>query len=178
MKKLLLLSILSLIFISCEGPMGPPGRDGFDGVDGRDGADGADGINIVGQMFEATVSFNSDNEYKVFVDIPSQIEVFDTDIILAYILVGEYEGRDIWEPLPQTLFFENKILLYGYDYTYFDVSFFLDGTVNLDFLDASFTDDIIFRVAVLPADQVQGLDLNNMDNVLNAIGNKEIIKLH
>lgn len=169
MKKLFLLPLISLLFLSCEGPMGSPGRDGIDG---------ADGINIIGQMFEATVSFNSDNEYKVFVDIPSQIEVFDTDIIMAYVLVGEYEGRDIWEPLPQTLFFENKILLYGYDYSYFDVSFFLDGTVDLDYLDPSFTQNIIFRVAVLPADQVQGLDLNNMDNVLNAMENKDIIKLH
>lgn len=169
MKKLFLLPLISLLFLSCEGPMGSPGRDGIDG---------ADGINIIGQMFEATVSFNSENEYKVFVDIPSQIEIFDTDIIIAYILVGEYEGRDIWEPLPQTLFFENKILLYGYDYTYFDVSFFLDGTVDLDYLDPSFTQNIVFRIAVLPADQVQGLDLNNMDNVLNAMENKDIIKLH
>lgn len=164
MKKLLLLPLLALLFISCEGPMGPPGRDG---------------VNIVGQMFEANVSFNAGNGYEVFVDIPSQIDVYDTDIIVAYILVGEFEGKDIWEPLPQTLFLDDgTTLLYGYNYTIVDVSFFLDGTTNLDFLDSGFTQDIIFRVAVLPADQVQGLDLNNMDNVLNSLENNEIIKLH
>jgi len=166
MKKLLLLPLLSLLFISCEGPMGPPGRDGQDGV------------NIIGKMFETTVSFNSGDEYKVFVDIPSQIEVYPSDIIVAYILVGDFEGKDIWEPLPQTLFFDDGTLLYGYNYTLADVSFFLDGTVNLDFLDSSFKQNIVFRVAVLPADQVQGLDLNNMDNVLNALNTKEIIKLN
>jgi hypothetical protein len=162
MKKLLLLPLLSLLFLSCEGPMGPPGRDGQV---------------IVGQMFEANISFNSGNNYEEFIDIPSQIDVFPTDIIVAYILVGEFEGRDIWEPLPQTLFFDDGTLLYGYNYTLADVSFFLDGTVNLDFLDSSFTQNIVFRVAVLPADQVQGLDLNNMDNVLNTL-NKEIIKIN
>ena len=163
MKKLLLLPLLALLFISCEGPMGPPGRDG---------------VNIVGQMFEANVSFDAGNGYEVFVDIPGQIDVYDTDIIVAYILVGEFEGKDIWEPLPQTLFFEDATLLYGYNYTMVDVSFFLDGTVYFDDLPSEFTQDIIFRVAVLPADQVQGLDLNNMDNVLNSLENNEIIKLH
>ena len=166
MKKLLLLPILALLFISCEGPMGPPGRDGQDGV------------NILGQIFETTVSFNSNDDYSVFVDIPSQIEVYDTDIIVAYILVGDFEGIDIWEPLPQTLFFEDGTLLYGFNYTLADVSFFLDGTVDLDYLDQGFTQNIVFRVAVLPADAVQGMDLSNMENVLNAIGNKEVIKLH
>lgn len=167
MKKfLILLPILSLLFISCEGPMGPPGQDGLNGV------------NILGQIFEAQVNFNAGDNYEVFVDIPNQIEVFDTDIIMAYILVGEFEGRDIWEPLPQTLFFEDETLLYGFNYTTLDVSFFLDGTVDFDNLPSEFTQNIIFRVAVLPADAVQGMDLSNMENVLNAMENKDIIKLH
>ena len=163
MKKLFLLPILALLFVSCEGPMGPPGRDGQV---------------IVGQMFEVNATFNSGNDYQEFFDIPSQIDVFDTDVMVAYILIGDFEGRDIWEPVPQTLFFEDGTLLYGFNYTLADVSFFLDGSVYLDDLDSSFTQDIIFRVAVLPADQVQGLNLKNMDNVLNAMENKEIIKLH
>jgi len=170
MKKLLLLPVIALLFISCEGPMGPPGRDGFDGVDG---------INILGQIFETQVSFSAGDNYEAFVDIPNEIEVFDTDIIMAYILVGEYEGIDIWEPLPQTLFFEDeKILLYGYNYTTLDVGFFLDGTVDFDDLTSDFTQNIIFRVAVLPADAVQGMDLSNMENVLNSLQNKEIIKIN
>jgi len=163
MKKLLLLPVIALLFISCEGPMGPPGRDGQV---------------IVGQMFEANISFNAGNDYTEFVDIPSQIDVYPSDIVMAYILTGEFEGKDIWEPLPQTLFFDDGTLLYGYNYTLNDVSFFLDGTVNLDFLDPSYKNNIIFRVAVLPADQVQGLNLNNMDSVLSSMGSREIIKLN
>jgi len=164
MKKLFLLPLISLLFLSCEGPMGPPGRDGQV---------------IVGQMFEVTASFNAGNDYQEFFDIPSQIDVFASDIIVAYTLVEvTNNGLDVWEPLPQTYFLDGKTLLYGYNYTLNDVSFFLDGTVDLDYLDPSFTQNIVFRVAVLPVDQVQGLDLNNMDNVLNAMENKDIIKLH
>ncbi len=166
MKKLLLIPFITLLFISCEGPMGPPGRDGLDG------------INILGQIFEAQINFSAGDNYEAFVDIPNQIEVFDTDIIMAYILVGEFEGRDIWEPLPQTLFFEDETLLYGFNYTTLDVGFFLDGTVDFDNLPSEFTQNIIFRVAVLPADAVQGMDLSNMENVLNSLINKEIIKIN
>ncbi len=163
MKKLLLIPFIALLLISCEGPMGPPGRDGQV---------------IVGQMFEANISFNAGNDYQEFVDIPSQIDVYPTDIVVAYILAGDFDGSDIWEPLPQTLFLNEGTLLYGYNYTEFDVGFFLDGTVDLDQLDSDFTNNIIFRVAVLPADQVQGLDLSNMTNVLNSLENKEIIHLN
>ena len=169
MKKLLLLPILALLFVSCEGPMGPPGRDGQDGQV------------IVGQMFEVTATFNSSNDYQEFFDIPSQIEVFDSDIIMVYILDGvDNNGRDIWQPLPKSFFFDDDddVLIYSFDYTMVDVSLFLDGTVYFDDLPSEFTQDIIFRVAVLPVDGIQGLNLNNMENVLNAMGNKEIIILH
>ncbi len=163
MKKFLLLPILALLFVSCEGPMGPPGRDGQV---------------IVGQIFEVNVSFDAADNYEVFVDIPSQIDVYPSDIVVAYILMGEFEGRDIWEPLPQTLFFGDETLLYGYNFTLADVSFFLDGTVFFDSLPSDYTNNIIFRVAVLPADNVQGLDLNNMENVLNYLDNNEVIKIN
>jgi hypothetical protein len=168
MKKLLLLPIISLLLVSCQGDPGPPGRDGVDGLDG---------INILGQIFEAQVDFNANNNYEVLVDIPTQIEVFDTDVVIAYILIGENNGIDIWEPLPQTLFFNDGILLYGYNFTFEDILFFLDGTVLFDNLPPETTQGVIFRVAILPADAANGLDLNNFENVMNSLKNKEIIRL-
>ena len=35
-KLLLLLTVVSFILISCEGPMGPAGNDGLNGADGKD----------------------------------------------------------------------------------------------------------------------------------------------
>ena len=170
MKNLFtLLTLVSLLFISCEGEMGPPGRDGLDGLDG---------VNILGQIFEAQVDFNTGNNFEAYVEFPSNIEVFDTDVVIAYILVGNDNGVDIWEPLPQTLFFDEGILLYGFNHTFADIVFFMDGTIYLENLLPELTQDIIFRVAILPADAAQNLDLNNLENVMNSFKNKEVIKLN
>ena len=169
MKKLLLIPIISLFIISCVSEIGPPGPPGQDGIDG---------INILGQIFEAQVDFTADNGFEVFIEFPSQIEVFDTDVVIAYILVGIDNGVDIWEPLPQTLFFEDGILLYGYNYTFNDIVFFLDGTVSIADLNPELTQDIIFRVAIIPADAAKSMDTNNLKEVMNALHNKEIITLN
>lgn len=172
-KKIgLLLSFLTLFFISCEGEPGPPGFDGLDGLDGLDGADG-----LIGQIFEVEANFTADNEYAFLVDIPAEIEVFDSDIVIAYVLSGVDNDLDIWEPLPQTLFFDNDILLYGFDYTVNDVRFFLDGTIDLSSLDPLFTEGIIFRVAVIPADFAKTIDVSNMHEVMQALKIKSVERL-
>jgi len=153
-------ALLGLLFIGCEGSVGPPGPPGIPGEDGING--------ILGQVFEAEAFFTSGNDYQFLVDIPSNIEVFESDVVIAYILVRVENDLDIWEPLPQTLFFGKDILLYSFDHTLFDVNFFLDGTINLASLDPSFTDGIIFRVAVIPADYAEQIDVNKLENVMQA----------
>jgi hypothetical protein len=154
--------------MSCEGPQGPPGFDGFDGADGADG--------LIGSIFEVEADFTPDG-YEYSVDIPASIEVFDTDIVMAYVLTEVLDGVDIWEPLPQTLFFGNEILLYGYDYTFSDVRFFLDGTIDLNSLGALYTDNILFRVAVIPADFAASIDVSNINEVMDAIQLKSVKRI-
>jgi len=175
MKKLSLFLLCSVVmFMSCEGPVGPPGFDGFDGFDGADGADGADGL--IGTIFEVEDTFAPDG-YEIFADIPSSIEVFDTDIVMAYVLTEVLDGVDIWEPLPQTLFFGNEILLYGFDHTLADVRFFLDGTIDLNSLEALYTDNIVFRVAVIPAAFAENIDVLNINEVMDAMQVKSVKKI-
>lgn len=167
------ISIIVLLFVgiltSCEGDIGPQGPPGFDGLDGADG--------LIGSIFEVEADFNP-NEYEFFVDIPSSIEVFDTDVVIAFILSGVDNNVDIWEPLPQTLFFGNDILLYGYDYTSFDVRFFLDGTIDLNSLDPLYTDNVIFRVAVIPADFAGSINTLNLEEVMDAMNVNNVERIH
>lgn len=170
MKKLtLLLSFLTVLFISCEGEPGPPGFDGLDGLDGADG--------LIGSIFEAEITFSADNDYLALVDIPTSINVLNTDIVIAYILTGFEDDTDIWEPLPQTLFFESDILLYGYDFTVDNVQFFMDGTVDFSTLDALYTDGIIFRVAVIPADAATKIDTSNYNEVKRALQVEKVLRI-
>lgn len=166
MKKISLFLLFSIVlFMSCEGPQGPPGFDGFDGADG-----------LIGSIFEVEADFTPDG-YEYSVDIPASIEVFDTDIVMAYVLTEVLDGVDIWEPLPRTRFFGNEILLYGYDYTFSDVRFFLDGTIDLNSLGALYTDNILFRVAVIPADFAASIDVSNINEVMDAIQLKSVKRI-
>ena len=161
MKKISVHVLLfAALLTSCEGDIGPQGPPGLDGLDGADG--------LIGSIFEVEVDFNPDG-YESFVNIPASIEVFDTDIVIAFILSGVDNNIDIWEPLPQTLFFGNDILLYGYDYTYFDVRFFLDGTIDPNSLDPLYINNIIFRVAAIPADFAGSINTLNLDEVMGAL---------
>lgn len=164
MKKLFtLLFVSSLLFISCEGEQGPPGPLG---------QAGEDGVNILGQVFEAEVDFIEENQFTELVLFPDDIEVFDTDVVLAYALTGVVDGLDVWEPLPRTLFFGDQILLYGFNHTLGDILFFLDGTINFSTLPDDLTQNIVFRIAILPADIAESVDINSLESVMRAVQNK------
>ena len=168
-RTITLLLLVSIALFSCEGTTGVPGPPGPPGQDGADG--------LLGSVFEVEADFTKSNDYQYLVSIPSSIDVFDSDVVMAYKLVGVDGGTDIWEPLPQTLFLGNQILLYGFDYTKNDVSFFLDGTVNFDNLGAEYTDGIVLRVAVIPADFAREIDVNKLDNVLKALDIESVRRL-
>ena len=160
MKKLYTLILFALILVSCEGTVGPPGPPGQDGLDG---------IGLPGLVFEVEADLNAGNNFEYFVEIPSEIEVLESDIVMVYRLMGVFEGDDIWEPLPQTIFRDNGILLYGFDYTLFDVRLFLDGSADFGRLDRVDTDGLIYRIAVLPVDFAKSIDVKKLDKVMEAL---------
>ena len=168
-----LLFLIPIFLVSCEGPVGPPGPPGPAGPAGEDGNGG-----ILGQVIEVEADLNSVTGYEFFVEIPDDIEVYETDVITVYRLMGDFEGTDIWEPLPQTIFLNDGILLYAFDYTLFDVRLFLDGTVDFGRLDPIDTDDLIFRIAIIPADYAKDVDVNKMDKVLKALNVKEVKRIN
>ncbi|TFG75928.1 MAG: collagen-like protein [Flavobacteriales bacterium] len=176
MKKatLILGALLTLFFISCEGPQGPPGYDGFDGVDGQDG------INILGKVIDIEGDFTAQNDYSIFFEFPQSIEVFETDVVLVYLLWeqttdGNGDPVDIWRLMPQTRILNQGLLQYNYDYTFFDVSLFLEADFDLATLPTGDTDNQIFRIAVLPAEFGIGskLDKSNINSVMQALGVQE-----
>ncbi|MGY0392601.1 hypothetical protein ACW5R3_08615 [Bizionia sp. KMM 8389] len=160
MKRKLLFTLLSFIFIlSCEGPQGPPGYDG--------------GL-IVASAFEIELDFTPNNNYEVFE--PYGFTTYPSDVTLVYILWEVSNGQEIWRLLPQTAEFDNGTLVYNFDFTRNDVRFFLDGTVNFNTLDNSWTRNQVFRVVVVPADNVGKQDYSNIDVVIDSYGITEFEK--
>lgn len=166
MKKLyILLSVLTFGLSGCyydEGPRGPRGYDGRDGIDGVDGEES--------YVFEYEFSFTAP-DYSVLLNLPSDFTMLDSDVALVYFLWEvTNEGVEVWRLLPQTLHFSDGMLQYNYDFTKFDVSVFLDGTVNLDGLGANTTDNWIARVVVVPGQFSGRIDYADYDAVKTYFG--------
>jgi hypothetical protein len=141
---LLFLAIGALVFSGCEGDQGPPGPPG------------EPGINLLGQVFEVTINFNDANGYSQLVQFPGNVEVFESDAVLVYLLEDVIPGNggsiDVWSQLPQTFFVNQGTLLYTFDYTFLDVRLFLDANFNLSTLGPEFTQNQTFRIAVVPSE--------------------------
>jgi len=159
MKNIFLLFAItgSLIFSSCEGDQGPQG---------------APGINILGQVFEVTVNFTAGNDFSRLVTIPSNVEVFESDVILVYWLEdvvpdGAGGTLDVWSQLPQTIYLDGGgSFQYTFNHTFIDVLLFLQGDVDLSTLGSGFTIDQVFRIAVVPSEFA---DVNlSMEQIMNS----------
>jgi hypothetical protein len=141
MKNLILLfSLSALLFLSsCEGDQGPQGQPG---------------INILGQVFETTLNFTASNDYSQIVSFPSYVEVYESDVILVYLLEGVTSaGDDIWSQLPQTFFVPQGTLIYNFDHTFFDVQLYLYADFSdLSTLGPEYTNNQTFRIAVVPSE--------------------------
>ena len=176
MKKIkaLLGIFVIVLFAACEGPEGPPGRDGFDGLDGLDGLDG---VNILGQIIEIEGTFAPENDYSIFFEFPQTVEVFESDVVLVYLLfeqVDEPDGGDpidVWRLLPQTRILDQGLLQYNFDHTFLDVNIFLESDFDLGLLLPGDTDNQVFRIAVVPAEfsTDSSIDISNLDDLMSAM---------
>jgi hypothetical protein len=150
MKRIItFISVFTLLLTACEGDPGPPGFDG---------------AIIASSSFEKIVTFAPSNNYE---DIePYGFQVLSSDVTLVYILWETIAGQEIWRLVPQTVQFNDGTLVYNYDFTQTDVRFFLEGTTDFSLLDSSFTQNQVFRVVVVPADNLGRLDYTDLDNVI------------
>jgi len=145
MRLLLLFAISSIVFLysSCEGDPGPQGPPGD---------------SLLGQVFEVSTTFSASNDFEQLVLIPNNIEVFESDVIHVFWLenvVPDNNGGtlEVWSPLPQTIFLqEGGFFQYSFNHTFADVLLFLQGNINLNTLGNGFTNDQVFRIAIIPSE--------------------------
>lgn len=142
---LILISIFLLIFyIGCEGDRGPAGPEGPEGPPGAE---------ILPVSFEFTANLTTQNNFEFLQDIPAEIEVFDSDVIIVFVLEDILEDdTEVWRQLPITEFNERGTRLLTFDFTFADVRLFLDANYELGSAD-EFT-DVLFRGVHIPADFV------------------------
>lgn len=168
MKKLAFTLFTLIALTACEGPQGLPGPPGPPGSSD----------NIIGTVFEIeNVDFNAGNNFSFlgyYADfIPPSIEVYPSDVVLIYLLESvTQDGRDVWSLIPQTFFLGGGATMqYNYNHTLEDFEIYLQGNVDLTTLDPAFTQNQIFRIAILPADYAtsMNLDITNYQAVMSVL---------
>ncbi len=148
-----------LFFQACTGPEGPQGPQG------------PEGIYIVGTTFEVEVNFTAATNFEEIFNFTVPLELGDK--VLAFRLFGETEsGNDIWRALPQSIFFDEGILVYNYDFSVEDFSLTLEGNIEKRLLGPEWTRNQIFRVLVVPADLVANarMDFTDYEAVTSYLG--------
>ena len=164
MKKLsyILMIAVALIVGACEGPAGPMGPPGEDG-----------GLHF-GSVYEFQGDFNAGNGYSILSSYPSNMEVYDGDVVLVYILWETDNGLDVWRLMPQTVLIrEDDVygeIIYNYDYTYQNFRVFLEFTINEEDLLESETQNQVFRVAVVPAEIAKTNDVSSFSSLTDTPG--------
>lgn len=162
MKKItsIILLFTAVLILSCEGPVGPPGQDGEA---------------LIGTIFEMQGDFKASNNYELYFNFPNNFEIYDTDVVLVYILweTTTVNGNqtDVWRLMPQSRFIDNGVIQYNFDHTVNDVRVFLETTFDYGDLLPSETDDQIFRIAVLPADFMatkKSAEINDLNILMNS----------
>ncbi len=175
MKKLNLLlgALVTILFISCEGPQGPPGLNGFDGLDGLDG-----------DLFEAAafeieidlLLNNSTNTYEFGPEMyPSDITLIPDDVILVYRLEDVVDNLDVWRQLPQPFFTDEGLFYYNFDFTSGDYTLFAEPDFDASLLPLNLTQNQIFRIVIVPANlgNTSKVDTSNINSIMSHLGISE-----
>ena len=121
------------------------------------------------EVFEVNASFNSTNNYSRLVTLNPRI--YSSDVVLVYRLTGiTPQGSDIWKLLPETHYFADGTLDFGfdYDYTTTDVSIFMVGN-NLQTVSTDYRLNQVLRIVITPAGFSAAIDKNNINAVMSAL---------
>ncbi|MCC5942038.1 MAG: hypothetical protein JJU37_10910 [Balneolaceae bacterium] len=151
-KFLFVMGSLSLLLISCgeRGPVGP------------EGPQGPAGPNILPVSFEFNADLLRSNGFEFFQDIPPQIDIIETDVMLAYVF-EEYIPEDdleVWRKMPVIDFNNRGTRLLDFDFTFLDMRIFLDANYSLGSLDEF--EGLLIRAVHIPADYLSNLKMKEV----------------
>lgn len=153
MKTIAALLFMTIIITSCVGERGPVGPEGPPGPE------------ILPTSFEFNATLSSGNDFEFFSDIPQDIEVLDSDVVLAFVLEDYIEEDDleIWRQLPITEFNSKGTVLFDFDFSLIDVRVFLDANYILTASDGY--QDVLVRAVHIPANFASKMKPDALKNI-------------
>ncbi len=166
MKKILLpLFCFTFLLVSCV-------DDDIDDVD----------FDTIGQTFEIdNVNFISNDGFSASVNVvvPNNIDVFESDVPLVFILdpdaTAANGGIEVFEPLPRSFFFGNGgFAQYRFNFIFddntgiFDLDLILESD-DFSLLSNGFTQNQIFRIVIVPSSFAESNDTSDLNTVLSQL---------
>jgi hypothetical protein len=126
----------------------------------------------IAEVFEVTTSFNSTNNYSKIVALNPPI--YTSDVVLVYRLAGVYQGQDVWKLLPETHYFSDGTMDFGYDFdfTINDVNIFMVGNDLLTVTDQYRLNQVL-RIVIVPGSFATSINKNNYAAVISALNINE-----
>jgi len=128
----------------------------------------------ISEVFEYNnnVNFTLANDYNVILDFPHPI--YSSDMVLLYRLSGVFNGEDVWKLTPETYYFDDGTLDFGYDFdfTRYDVSVKMHG-FDLAGISTQFRNNQVFRVVIVP-----GYLSNRSSNTVDLSDYNAVIKAY
>ena len=104
----------------------------------------------ISQVFEySNVNLTNSNGYSRVLNFP--FAIYSSDMVLVYRLTGVDAGKDVWKLLPETYYYDDGTLDFGYknDFTRVNAVVELFG-FDLPGLNPDFRLNQVFRVVVIP----------------------------
>lgn len=160
--SLLFFAILPVFLFlgGCSGPSGPQGPVGPQGPSGADG--------LIAEVFDVTANFNPANNFTASFSLDPPL--FDSDVVMIYLRWATFEGQPIWRALPITQILQGELLMYYFDFTSFDFVITMDSTAPLTVWGPEFTNNQVFRVAIIPGSFLEEIsDLNDYEAVMKVL---------
>jgi hypothetical protein len=119
----------------------------------------------ISEVFEVTRSFSPGNGYSSLVTLNPAI--YDSDVVLVYLLWDVDGGTPIWRLMPQTVQLNEGDLQYNYDFTPYDVNLFMSSAdFDLGILGSQWTQNQTFRIVIVPGYFSKTVDVKNYDAVV------------
>lgn len=104
----------------------------------------------ISKVFEySNVNLTNSNGYSRVLNFP--FAIYSSDMVLVYRLTGVDAGKDVWKLLPETYYYDDGTLDFGYknDFTRVNAVVELFG-YDLPGLNPDFRLNQVFRVVVIP----------------------------
>ena len=130
---------------------------------------------LLAEVFQVTTSFTAANNYSKLITLNPPI--YNSDMVFVYRSFDVINGQRVWRQLPQAVYLIQGELDYNFDFTRNDINIFLESNFDLATLGATWSQNQVFRVVIIPGylsnKNNKAVDFNDYNAVVKAFNIKE-----